>query len=520
MKTRKIKITLSILLIFLSLIRCVYAQKPKTQKTPNIRITDDVNSLDWQRGNSIYDRILFCNIMEGLTEVDFSLQVQPALAQEWTVSDDELTYTFRLKENVKWSNGSKVTADNFIQAWKRLLDPAEKNQFSYLLYNVVNAEEFSKGKLKDFSKVGFKTPDDKTIEIRLKKTTNYLPYLMASHLLAPIESKFLSQVKTNPTLWKDHTKVPTTGPYIIEKWIKKKKIDFKFNNQYHGPKPEVEKATYTVIPDITQATQAFLLNDVHVLPGVDDNTVFRIKTTEKPAILETYKYLDTVYLGFNFKSQIFSSLENRKLVSKILNKNTISKLISSKYEAANSLVPSGITGAWTYTEPNEENPIKATNLKNKTIKILASNYAAHHALADIVKDRLLKELNLNATVEIVPAVDLEKTILTHSHDIFIGVLDADIPHASLLLRPFLSNSTRNILALENKDLDYMLNSFEEKSEEENLEPLRIAQKILLKDLVALIPVYHTNTRIFWADPVEHFEVTPLKQVFIKNIRMK
>ena len=121
-------------------------------------------------------------LFEGLVSEDPNdLHPVPGVAERWEASDDGRTYTFHLRHDAKWSNGKPVTLGDFVRSYQRMLMPSLAAEYAYMLYVVTNAEEFNKGKIKDFSKVGFETPDDFTLRVRLKGPTPYFLSLWADY---------------------------------------------------------------------------------------------------------------------------------------------------------------------------------------------------------------------------------------------------------------------------------------------------------------------------------------------------
>ena len=96
----------------------------------------------------------------------------PGIAKDWDISNDGKEYTFYLRD-AKWSNGDTVTSNDFVYAWKRMLMPSLGSQYPDMLYDIVNAENFNKGKIKDFSKVGVQALDSKTLKVTLKNPAPY-----------------------------------------------------------------------------------------------------------------------------------------------------------------------------------------------------------------------------------------------------------------------------------------------------------------------------------------------------------
>src|SRR3954467_8127690 len=112
--------------------------------------------LDFQIVTGMPEHRLALTFFEGLVSEDPQLNVIPGVAEKWEISPDGLVYTFHLRSDAKWSNGDPVTADDFIQTYRRMITPALAAEYSYMLWHVVGAEDYNKSKLTDFSKTGFK----------------------------------------------------------------------------------------------------------------------------------------------------------------------------------------------------------------------------------------------------------------------------------------------------------------------------------------------------------------------------
>jgi len=98
----------------------------------------------------------------------------PGVAQSWSVSEDGLVYTFNLHPDAKWSNGEDVTADDFVWSWMRILTPALGSQYPDMLYYVKNAAAYHLEEISDFSKVGVKAADSKTLVVTLEQPYSFL----------------------------------------------------------------------------------------------------------------------------------------------------------------------------------------------------------------------------------------------------------------------------------------------------------------------------------------------------------
>ena len=118
---------------------------------------------------------------EGLTRMNAETgQAEPGVAESWDVSADGLVYTFKLRDS-QWSNGDPVTTEDFVRAWKRVLDPAAASAapYAYQLYYIKNAQKFYNKEITDFSQVGVKAVDEKTLEVTLEAPTPYFLGLLS-----------------------------------------------------------------------------------------------------------------------------------------------------------------------------------------------------------------------------------------------------------------------------------------------------------------------------------------------------
>ncbi|MEW9834662.1 ABC transporter substrate-binding protein, partial [Mesorhizobium marinum] len=132
----------------------------------------DPESLDPHKTSTVYEAHILRDLFEGLVMQDQNAELIPGAAESWTVSDDGLVYTFKLRPDGVWSDGTPVTADDFVYAFRRLEDPATGAEYSSMLYVVKNGEEVNTGKVKP-EELGVRAVDATTFEVTLKSPTPY-----------------------------------------------------------------------------------------------------------------------------------------------------------------------------------------------------------------------------------------------------------------------------------------------------------------------------------------------------------
>ena len=131
---------------------CLGACKSTTKGVGNnirVNLGDEPPSLDWSLATDHVSFNVIANLMVGLTEFDKDLKPAPVIAKSWEILDGGKKFVFHLRDDVQWTDGKKVRAQDFAYSWIRLLDPKTASQYAYILFDIVNAQEFAVGKLKD-----------------------------------------------------------------------------------------------------------------------------------------------------------------------------------------------------------------------------------------------------------------------------------------------------------------------------------------------------------------------------------
>ena len=143
------------------------------------------------------------------------------VAERWEISPDGTVYTFHLRATAKWSNGDPVTAQDFVRSYQRILTPALGAEYAYKFAAVVGAEEYQRGELKDFTQVGIKALDTRTLEIRLKHPVPYLLEAMKHYAWFPVHIASVEKhggLATRGTAWTRVENFVGNGPFVLKQW--------------------------------------------------------------------------------------------------------------------------------------------------------------------------------------------------------------------------------------------------------------------------------------------------------------
>ncbi len=156
---------------------------------------------------------------------------RPGAAERYEVSADGLTYTFHLRPNATWSDGTPLTAADFIDAYRRVLTPATAAPKASAFFAVKNAREFASGKLADFGAVGFRTPDPYTLAITLARPSARFPQYVASGPWIPSNPRAVAKYGRQ---WTQPGKFVGNGPFVLTEWRAHQRIVVRKNPRYHA----------------------------------------------------------------------------------------------------------------------------------------------------------------------------------------------------------------------------------------------------------------------------------------------
>ncbi len=202
------------------------------------RPAEPPQDLDPQAVLGIPEHRILMALFEGLVAQDpRDLHPVPGLAESWDISPDGLVYTFHLRPGLRWSNGDPLTAGDFIRSYRRILAPAFASEYAYSIYQYVRgAEAYCSGRLTDFSRVGFRSPDRRTLQVTLKHPAPYLLKVIASNPswdAVPVEviARF-GPVDRKGNAWTRPGNLVGSGPFELRSWKPDQKIVLRRNPFY------------------------------------------------------------------------------------------------------------------------------------------------------------------------------------------------------------------------------------------------------------------------------------------------
>ena len=241
-------------------------------------------------------------LLEGLTRLDRqNLSPLPAAAQSWEVSADRTRYTFFLRPSARWSNGDPVTAQDFVYSWRRLLSPAIGNEYAFMLFPIVNAENFHQGK-REFTEVGVRALDRHTLEVRLEKPIPYFLQILAHNSTFPVHPPTIERfgrIDQRGTAWTRPGRFVGNGAFTLETWQLQRRIIVRKNPLYwDAERVRLEKIHFFPLENTTTEERMFRTGHLHLSSTVPTDKL-RWYRQHNPSALMVHPYFGTYYYAFN-----------------------------------------------------------------------------------------------------------------------------------------------------------------------------------------------------------------------------
>ncbi len=225
----------------------------------NIMLETPVQSLDPQQATDGTSFEVIANFTDGLMQMDKDGQAVNALAESYDLSEDGLTYTFHIREDANWSNGTPVTAADFVFAWQRAVDPNVASEYSYMLSDIgqiKNAAEIIAGEV-DKSELGVTAVDEKTLQVELNVPVSYFLSLMYFPTYYPVNEEFFTSC--GDTYATSPETVLSNGAFVLDSYEPAATaFHFTKNNDYYdAANIQLAGLNYQVIQDSQQALMSY-----------------------------------------------------------------------------------------------------------------------------------------------------------------------------------------------------------------------------------------------------------------------
>lgn len=496
-------------------------------------VNDEADSLDPGITSNSFASPVIMNAFEPLVTYDADNNLVGGLAKDWVISEDGLEYTFNLRENLKWSDGSELTSADFLYSWFRVLNPETAGQYSNLLTDyIVGAADYFEGTVEKDA-VGISAPDANTLVVKLITPTPFFLPMMNQY---PFNAVKESVVEGNADTWaKNADTYISNGAFMVSDMSFGKSTTLVKNpNYWNADNVTLEEITLRVIPDQSTALTAFEAGQIDGISAVPTDDLPRLKA-ESDDLYVVPQFGTTNYL-MNLDREPFNNPQVRRALTLAIDRTALVEKVlqSSDQPAAGIVAPGYVLDGVDFTEDSPNWGIVPEGNVEEAQKLLAeAGYPGGEGLPEITLAYYTDD-TVKKTVEALQQMwkenlGIEMKITTNEWKVYYDAIQAgdydiaamgwggDYLHPMTFLAGYASDSVLNNSNYANPAYDALLAEINSETDPAAAaELMHQAEEILIGEDNAVMNLYHRSRYIMFAPTVENWTLTPLSTMYFKD----
>jgi oligopeptide transport system substrate-binding protein len=462
-------------------------------------------TLDPTLSDSSWEFYIIGDLMMGLTTEDVMARPVPGMAERWETSPDGLTWTFHLRETL-WSDGVPLTADDFLFAWRRLLDPKLAASYAYFPYIIRNAQKINAGHLPGTA-LGATAPDPRTLIVQLEHPAPYLPEMLMHNSMMPVPRHV---VEKHGSDWAKPGTYVCNGAFMPTEWIPNDHVAAVKNPRFFDAENvKLKRIVWYPVDDYSAGLKRLRAGELDATDRLENNEFGWIKK-HMPEIIDPVPQLIIDMIQVNLTKKPFDDIRVRRAINLAINREAITgRIIPVGYLPAYNLVPPDTANfpggnAFDFKSlPYPQRYAQAQALMRaagfgpdkrlKATYLMRSTAAGYQRSVSAALQQMFALIYLDISIIPTDAQVFYKQIQAHDFEIAAPGWQADFDDASNFLDIFRTGGGNNWGVYSNPAFDRALDAA---SEETSLEArgakLAAAEAILLKDQ-AFMPLF------FWVN---------------------
>lgn len=306
----------------------------------------DIESLDPHLVTGQPEHWVITSLFEGLVApgADHPDEDAPGVAESWS-SDDFQTWTFKLRPDAAWSDGTPITSADFVYSFERMLSPALGSHYAEMLHLMKGAEAFHRGETADFSTVGVRAPDSRTLVITLEGPAPYFPGMLKHYTWFPVPRHVIERfggMTTRDTPWARPGNIVSNGPFILADWRINQLIAVEKNPRYwDAASTRLEAIHFFPIDNPESEERAFLDGQLHYTYAVPLAKIPRYRET-RPSYFKQNPEMATEFYRFNTTRPPFDNAKVRQAFALAIDRVAlVDQVIRAGHLPATGLTPPG-----------------------------------------------------------------------------------------------------------------------------------------------------------------------------------
>ena len=462
-------------------------------------------SLDPALAQGTHESWILDHTFEGLMKKDQEGNLVEGMAAGYKLAEDNVTYTFTLRDDVKWSNGEPVTAHDFEFAWKRVLQPELASTYAYQLYYLKNGEAYNTGALATADEVGVKALDDLTLEVVLEAPAPYFVELTGFYTLFPVNK---AAVEANPDWANKPETFVSNGPFKLTQWNHKENVLVTKNeNYYNAAEVKLDGIDFAILEDENTAWQKYQANEFDFLYPLPQTVVADLQAKGDPELV-IGDDLGIYYYNLNTNIKPFNNPKVRKALAMSIDRLTITdKVAQGGQIPAYGIVPPGIPdengkdfqevqGNYFAEDIEAAKALLAEGLAEEGMTaadikptILYNTSEAHKKIAQVVQEMWRNNLGIEVgleNVEFQVKLDREKA---GDYEVSRAGWVGDYVDPMTFVDLFVSGGPYNDSKFNMKEYDEYINLAKSTADQKvRFDAMRAAEELFMDNL-SIVPIY-------------------------------
>jgi len=445
----------------------------------------------------------------------------PALAASWDVSPDGLVYTFHLRPDAKWSDGTTLTAQDCVDSWRRILTPTLAADYAYFLYLIRGAEAFNQGKTTDFSTVAAVARDTRTLEVTLTHPAPYFLQALLNSCWRPVNVRAIAAVGDayrRGTPWTRPGKMVSSGAFVLKEWTTQQRVVVEKSPTYYDrDRVRLNSICFYPTDSIDAEERAFRSGQLHATYALPLSKVLPAQREHNPA-LRMDRNMETYFFRLNVRKAPLDDMRVRRALALAVDRATIAdKILPGGRTAAPTFVPPLLKG---YTPPAGQtyDPAAARQLLADAghangaglppIEILYNNSEILRLVAEAIQQMWHRDLGLDVRLVNQEYKSVFASRRAGEYQVLLGSWTADYLDATTFLDLWRSDSGNNHTGWFDPAYDVLSNRANTMADPAARAAVLAQAEALVLAAAPIIPIYF-NTHVYYLSPaVKGWQPTP------------
>ncbi|SDS22893.1 peptide ABC transporter substrate-binding protein [Opitutus sp. GAS368] len=445
----------------------------------------------------------------------------PALAASWDISPDGMTYTFHLRVDAKWSDGSPLTAQDCVESWKRILTPTLAADYAYFLYLIRGAEAFHQGKTTDFSTVAAVARDPHTLVVTLTHPAPYFLQALLNSCWRPVNVRAIAAVGDpyrRGTPWTRPGKLVSSGAFVLKEWTTQQRVVVEKSPTYYDrDRVRLNAIHFYPTDSIDAEERAFRSGQLHATYSLPLSKIQPAQRDHNPA-LRIDLNMETYFFRLNVRKAPLGDARVRRALALAVDRDTIAnKILPGGRLPAPTFVPPLLKG---YTPPAGQryDPAAARQLLAEAghangvglppIEILYNNSEILRLVAEAIQQMWHRDLGIDVRLVNQEYKSVFASRRNGDYQVLLGSWTADYLDATTFLDLWRSDSGNNHTGWSDPTYDALSNRANTMADPVARAAVLAEAEALVLDAAPIIPIYF-NTHVYFLSPaVKGWQPTP------------